>query len=145
MSIKECTDLTSDQLDWLVEHYYHPMKLKGTRDALPEISIQLTQLESAGLVKVERFPVINLAKYSLNEVVSQYQYTVLVVTSTARGYALTVQAAPGRILQRWGHTLSDQFLEKSLIPYLTLAALPELLVGDNVRWRNLAIEAAGRS
>lgn len=130
MSIRKCTDLTSEHIEWLVDHYYLPVKVRRNRDVLPTVCVQL---ESAGLVQLEHLPVM---------FGGQISYTITVISVTPQGHELAAQAAPVDILQRWGDRLSDEFIEKKVILHITLAALPELLVGDNLRWRRLATKVA---
>lgn len=129
-------NLPHDQIAWLLKHYYYPMKVKGDRCTLPGVCIRL---EAQGLVKVERFPIVTVPK-GINQ--PGGGFAVLVVSPTTYGWKAAAHAAPISILQKWGDRLSDQFLEENVAAQIPLAALPELLVGDNLRWRRLAIKVA---
>lgn len=124
-------DLTSDQLAWLMVHFYYPVKFEGGRQTLPKECIYL---ESQGLVVVEQFPVVDIDLKCL----------IIVVTLTRYGHEVISRIDPIGILQRWGDRLSDAFLEEYVIPNFTLEALPELLVGDNSRWRRCAARTVKR-
>ncbi len=124
-------DLTPEHLDWLMSNFYYPVKFEGGRHA---VSKECIYLESRGLVTTEQFPVVDVDSNRL----------IIVVSLTRHGHETISQIDPVGVLQHWGERLSDKFLEKYVMSNISLAELPELLVGANPRWRRLAVKIAGQ-
>lgn len=112
--IGKCMDLTSEQLNWMLDHYYNPVKIHGYLGVLLPVHCQLWALE---LITVEHFP------------------GTILLTPTKLGHQVTAHQAPIAVLHRWGLRLSTAFLETHVVPYITLAELPELLVSSQAQWR----------
>jgi len=116
--------LTSEEIEWFVDHWGAPEKVRGGFSALTPVHMQLIE---RGLVVTELFGLRDTPD-------------IAVVTPTELGYTMVAHAAPGLAYQcAWDARVSPEFIDEHIVPYLSLGDLPELLTSPVKRVRSFAL------
>lgn len=113
--------LTREQLDWIIIHYWYPEKIYGDRGTLSPLHLEM---ESLGLIKVEVFRFLDAASR-------------IVLTPTRLGHQTVAKGEAATVLCLWGSILHPGFVQEYIFPNITLSDLPQILACSSPFVRSL--------